>query len=221
MVGRNAGDARSPSWLLTQFAMGRKNYWFTFFADSCNSIFFLIWAWRALSGHPWLVLSSLFFGFQLWGLTEYIFHRWVYHHEKGVFGEGHAFHHTQATLLIAMPWFITSSTVFATWYVIGVRLGFPLYAGLLSGWLAGFVWYSWVHHTHHHYQFDSVWFRRLKAYHRIHHHFPEYNYGVTMRFWDLVFGTKFQKAPASTGPEDSGEPLAGVLSHEVSLVKAS
>jgi sterol desaturase/sphingolipid hydroxylase (fatty acid hydroxylase superfamily) len=34
------------------------------------------------------------------------------------------------------------------------------------------------------------WARRMKAYHRVHHQFPDRNYGVTMRFWDTVFGTR-------------------------------
>jgi sterol desaturase/sphingolipid hydroxylase (fatty acid hydroxylase superfamily) len=35
--------------------------------------------------------------------------------------------------------------------------------------------------------------RTLRTSHRIHHQFPEWNFGVTMRLWDLVFGTRYRK----------------------------
>ncbi len=183
----------SRSYMLEKFALGAKNYWMAFIADSLTAIFFIGWQFLDQPRHPATVLLSLFGGYFSWTLTEYIFHRWVYHQEKGIFGEGHRIHHTEAKTLIAMPWFLTTLTMFALWHYVSRVLGIPFFAGVLAGWLAGFVFYSMVHHSHHHWSFKFIWFRKLKAYHRIHHHFPAYNYGVTMRFWDIAFGTRYQK----------------------------
>jgi sterol desaturase/sphingolipid hydroxylase (fatty acid hydroxylase superfamily) len=47
----------------------------------------------------------------------------------------------------------------------------------------------------------------------VHHHFPDHNYGVTMRFWDIVFGTVYRKplparaeAPTAAAPARRREP---------------
>src|SRR5207248_2136868 len=42
-----------------------------------------------------------------WTLTEYAFHRWVYHLGFAVTREGHERHHDDPTAYIAMPWFVT------------------------------------------------------------------------------------------------------------------
>ncbi len=198
-LGAFAPETRN--WLLNNFALGTKNYWFTFVADSSTALFFMGWEMLAHPRHPGLVLLALVGGGGLWTLTEYIFHRWIYHQEDGIYGQGHRIHHTDDQAKIAMPWFMTTITVFALWYVASELLRIPYFSGVMSGWLAGFVYYSLVHHSHHHWNIPSSWFRRLKAYHRIHHQFPEYNFGVTMRFWDLVFGTRYKKIVV--GPRES------------------
>ncbi len=186
--------------------MGTANYWFAFFADFATAMFFLYWEVAIHHGNPLVTVGMFGVGFVLWGLTEYVFHRWVYHQPKGIFGDGHRIHHTQAEVLIAMPWFMTTLTMFALWQLIGKKLGLPYFSSVLAGWLVGFVWYSLVHHSHHHWNIRSSWIRRLKAYHRVHHHFPNHNYGVTMRMWDFVFRTQYQKTvPGQTRPRTAGD----------------
>lgn len=157
-------------------------------------MFFLYWEIMVKGGNSaFAALVAFPIGFMLWGLTEYIFHRWVYHQAEGIFGDGHRIHHTEAWVLIAMPWFMTTLTMFGLWHLSGRVLQIPYFSSILAGWLIGFVWYSVVHHSHHHWNIRSSWIRKLKAYHRIHHHFPEQNYGVTIKFWDLAFGTQYRK----------------------------
>ena len=190
--------------LLKTFTMGTMNYWFAFLADSCTALFFL--AWEIARGlKPWEAAAAFATGWLAWGFTEYAFHRWVYHQPEGIFGEGHRIHHTEAEVLIAMPWFITTATMFTLWFAVSWHWRVPGFASLVAGWLAGFVWYSLVHHSHHHWNVRSGWARRLKAYHRVHHQFPGYNYGVTMRFWDVVFGTRYLR------PSAPGQPLEPAL----------
>ena len=178
--------------LLKFFAMGTINYWFAFFADFSTAMFFL--GWELTHGVSlWLAVAAFSVGYFLWTLTEYSFHRWIYHQPQGIFGEGHRIHHVKAETLIAMPWFITTGTMLSLWYCVTLRGGVHGFASVVAGWLVGFVWYSLVHHSHHHWNIRSGWARRLKAYHRVHHQFPDLNYGVTMRYWDSVFGTRFRK----------------------------
>jgi len=193
-------------WGMRRFALGAKNYWFTFIADSATALFFLIWALREEHTYVPAILLASFAGYMFWGLSEYVFHRWIYHQPEGVFGDGHRIHHAQDLVLIAMPWFMTTMAMFGLWYLIAIKLHFPLFSGILSGWLAGFVWYSVVHHSHHHWNVENSWMRKLKAYHRIHHQFPEYNFGVTMRFWDLVFGTRYHRSPSHSHPQLQTDP---------------
>jgi hypothetical protein len=179
--------------LLERFAKGTANYWFAFFADFATAMFFLYWELAVNRGGVLTTVAMFGLGFVLWGLTEYVFHRWVYHQDEGIFGDGHRIHHTQADTLIAMPWFMTTMTMFILWYLAGQTLGIPYFSSILAGWLVGFVWYSLVHHSHHHWAIRGSWIRRLKAYHRVHHQFPDHNYGVTMRMWDIVFRTQYRK----------------------------
>lgn len=197
-----ASDTRE--WLLTKFARGKANYWFTFVADFSAAMFFLVWEIVSRGIRPAWAGVAFFAGIMAWGLTEYIFHRWVYHQPDGIFGEGHNIHHTEAQELIAMPWFMTTLTMFALWAFCARILNIPYFSSILSGWLAGFVWYSIVHHSHHHWILRNGWIRRLKAYHRVHHQFPGYNFGVTIRYWDVVFGTVYRK------PGQAVQGLSGI-----------
>jgi sterol desaturase/sphingolipid hydroxylase (fatty acid hydroxylase superfamily) len=95
-------------------------------------------------------------------------------------------------MLIAMPWLLTAPTIFGLWYFCAVVLRLPLSSACLAGWPAGSVWYSLVHHSHHHWDIRTSWLCKLRAHHRIHHRFPEFNFGVTMRLWDNVFGTRYR-----------------------------
>lgn len=216
MVKRFTKDPGTRGWLLDRFAKGTTNYWFAFVADFASAMFFVAWEFVWNAGRFPMVATAFLAGLLLWGLTEYVFHRWVYHQSDGIFGEGHRIHHTEAQTLIAMPWFMTTITVFGLWHICARALGIPCFSSVLAGWLVGFVGYSLVHHSHHHWNLRNGWVRRLKAYHRIHHHFPEFNYGVTMRIWDVVFGTQYRKnASAASGmTRDNGGSRVEAV-HEV------
>ena len=94
--------------------------------------------------------------------------------------------------------------MFGLWQFCSRYLGIPYFSSILAGWLVGFVWYSLVHHSHHHWIVKNGWLRRLKAYHRVHHHFPDYNFGVTMRFWDGIFRTTYRK-PVPAAEDGNGQ----------------
>jgi sterol desaturase/sphingolipid hydroxylase (fatty acid hydroxylase superfamily) len=190
--------------MMDKVAMSETNYWFTFIADSATVLFFLFWELKVRQAPIVSVITAWLAGYMAWTLTEYCFHRWVYHSIPTIFRAGHEIHHEKPMKLIAMPWFFTTLTMAAVWYFCAVTRNIPLILAVLAGWLVGFIGYSLVHHGLHHWNIQSRWTRRLKAYHRIHHHFPDYNYGVTMGFWDRVFGTTYRK-PQTRVNVDTGE----------------
>jgi hypothetical protein len=90
-----------------KFALGRKNYWLSV-ADASSAPFFLaweIWVRHSPLGDVALAGAS---GYMVWGLSEYAFHRWVYHQRHGILGYGHRIHHEAPGMLIAMPWLMTT-----------------------------------------------------------------------------------------------------------------
>ena len=177
---------------LEKFAQGRINYWVSFGSDSAMTAFFLAWDVHA-DPLAWPATLLLFAsGFVLWGFSEYVFHRWAYHQKRGIFGAGHQMHHEEEKAYVAMPWFVSALAITAVWYVVAIALDVRGFSGFLAGWMAGFVLYSWVHHAHHHWSPGGAWMRGLRAHHRVHHKFPDCNFGVTMRLWDDVFGTRFR-----------------------------
>jgi 4-hydroxysphinganine ceramide fatty acyl 2-hydroxylase len=193
------------TWLLTTFALGRTNYWLSV-ADAPSASFFL--AWEIWVRHAPLADVALAgaSGYMLWGLSEYAFHRWVYHQRHGILRAGHRLHHEDPGMLIAMPWLMTGPTMFGLWYLCAVVLRLPLASACLAGWLVGSAWYSLVHHSHHHWDIRQSWFRTLRAHHRIHHQFPEFNFGVTMRLWDNVFSTRYRKQAHLPRVEAGSQP---------------
>jgi sterol desaturase/sphingolipid hydroxylase (fatty acid hydroxylase superfamily) len=180
------------SWIL-RVSESKTNYWATYIVDMSLLTFFLAWDVARLHVGGAAMLALFPAGVFAWTLSEYAFHRWVYHLGFAITRSGHEKHHEDPTAYLAMPWFFTpllflpAQLLVSGWYEVG---GFST---LLAGWFGGFIGYSFMHHSLHHYKLKYAWFRHLQSEHRIHHALPETNFGVTMRFWDRVFGTEFTK----------------------------
>lgn len=170
------------------------NYWSTYIVDLSLATFFLGFdlTHHALARTTAFVMFTI--GVFAWTLTEYTFHRWMYHNVGiNLTREGHEKHHVDPSLYIAMPWFVTPLVFVPIQLVVAGYFGLHGLSSLLAGWFVGFVAYGLMHHSLHHYKLPFAWYRHLQSQHRIHHAFPETNYGVTMRYWDRLFGTEFTK----------------------------
>lgn len=180
------------AWIL-RVSESKFNYWATYVVDLTLMGFFLWWE-IAHQGIGGAAIAALFVvGVAVWSLTEYTFHRWVYHGGLAIAREGHERHHENPMATIAMPWPVTPMLFLPPHYLIASRLGVPGFSAMLAGFFAGFIGYSFMHHSLHHYKLPFAWYRHLVSEHRIHHALPDSNFGVTMRFWDRVFGTVFTK----------------------------
>jgi len=174
------------------------SYWIGFFTDPLAIAFLLVWDVAVLDSNVYLLSAAFMAGLLGWTLLEYCFHRWIYHQGRTLAHAGHAMHHEDPKMLIGMPWFLTTSVYLGQWYVFTYWFEARYVSGFFAGVLAGFIFYYCFHHIHHHYNPKSAWYRRLRTHHKIHHQVPGANFGVTMMFWDRVFGTTYRKAEAGS-----------------------
>src|SRR3954466_4706328 len=93
---------------IARLSESKVNYWSTYFVDFGLMTFFLAWDFSWLHEGAASIAALYVLGVFAWTLTEYIFHRWVYHLEFGwLFSHGHDKHHEDPTSYVAMPWFVT------------------------------------------------------------------------------------------------------------------
>jgi sterol desaturase/sphingolipid hydroxylase (fatty acid hydroxylase superfamily) len=183
----------ATSWIL-RVSESKSNYWGTYVVDLSLMTYFLVWDAARLRVSAAEIGALFVLGAFTWTLSEYAFHRWIYHLGFAITRNAHAKHHDDPTAYIAMPWFVTPLLFLPPQQLIGRWLGVHGFSSFLAGWFAGFIAYSFMHHSLHHYKLRFAWYRHLQSQHRIHHAFPETNFGVTMRVWDRVFRTEFTKA---------------------------
>ena len=93
-------------------------------------------------------------------------------------------------LALATPFWKLAHTVFYwNWSVA---------TAVFCGGIFGYICYDVTHYFLHHKTLPAYW-RELKKYH-LQHHFMDYEngFGVTSRFWDVIFGTKLAPGPSKT-----------------------
>lgn len=157
---------------------------------------FSIWFGAARMG---IAVAAWFAGgVSLWTLIEYLLHRFAFHYKarsafvKKLVLFAHGYHHEapettrRAVLTMTMP-----SAVFLfglIFLVLPPAAGWPLFGGIMTGYLA----YDATHYIVHHWKMRGRVGRFLKTYHFKHHHKDNgRGFGVTSPFWDYVFGTRF------------------------------
>ncbi|HCL30684.1 MAG TPA: hypothetical protein DIC52_19920, partial [Candidatus Latescibacteria bacterium] len=138
-------------------------------------------------------------GFVIWTLTEYLIHRFVFHHNPGSqMGRRflylfHGFHHEfPADLghIVVSP--LASIPLAVLFYLVfALAVGNSHAAPLFAGFAFGYVCYDSLHYAIHHRSLSR--FRLLNRLKRRHyrHHFGDESceYGVTSPLWDFIFRT--------------------------------
>ena len=141
-------------------------------------------------------------GYVFWTLCEYWGHRGVFHFEpengvgKRVHWMIHGVHHDHPNdprRLVLPPAFSIplAALFFGLFYV---ALGNRLDWGFAAGFYAGYVLYDMVHYALHHYVPKHAFGKRMRELH-MRHHFEddERGFGVSVPYWDMVFGTYRQR----------------------------
>lgn len=132
-------------------------------------------------------------GLAVWTLTEYVAHRWFLHSNKRDrafrtdVAAPHTIHHRRP---------LETSTIARVGGVSGIAAGaygaaaFGVPGALAAGWATGYVTYDITHWFAHHRPARTKWGEQLRTRHLRHHHgAPHANFGVTVDWWDQVFGT--------------------------------
>ncbi|HEX7024587.1 MAG TPA: sterol desaturase family protein [Gemmatimonadales bacterium] len=137
-------------------------------------------------------------GVGIWTLTEYWLHRLVFHwepdHRLGsrlhfiIHGIHHDHPNDKLRLVMPPAVSIPLAALFLGGFVLlfGVPAAYPLFAGLIVGYL----FYDYTHYYVHHFVPRSSLGKRLREQH-MRHHFQDhrYGFGVSSPLWDVVFGT--------------------------------
>lgn len=153
-----------------------------------------------------------------WTLVEYVLHRFVFHVDARLPDAGwarqahfllHGVHHLvpndpgrlvfPPVLAFALAIPVAAVLRIVTWALLSPPLFWCYFAGLAAGYVAYDVTHYALHHGVHHGVHHRVLCSRrshcgrMRAYHG-RHHFPGQEtaaFGVTSRFWDRVFGTRW------------------------------
>lgn len=155
-----------------------------------------------------IALSFWVLGLGVWSLVEYCLHRFLFHLDHYLPDHPvfltlhftlHGIHHylpmDRQRLVLPPTLFILLAYPF---YRLVFAI-FPFYmacSGFAGGTL-GYIMYDCTHYFLHHTNLPS-YFQELKKYH-LEHHYKNYEmgFGVTSRFWDVIFNTEitstFQK----------------------------
>ncbi len=144
------------------------------------------------------IVALMAAGLFIWTLSEYWLHRKVFHWDPD-HPIGHRLHfiihgvhhdHPNDRMRLVMPpaLSIPLGLAFFGLFVLlfGTPAGYPLYAGLLIGYLA----YDYMHYHLHHHTPRTKLGKRLREQH-MRHHFQDhrYGFGVSTPLWDAVFRT--------------------------------
>ena len=159
----------------------------------------------ALRSSPWVAALSWALGVAAWTWVEYLVHRYILH---GVFPDGPGLKHWTHALFDHLhvehhkrPWdgnhingTIRDTGPFLLPAFLGALLLPPqTLLAFLAGLVQAYVVEEWIHHSVHYYQFESLYFRYIRAHHMYHHSQAgkDLGYGLTSGMWDVAYGTRF------------------------------
>ena len=152
---------------------------------------------------PVYIPPGFLIGVFIWTFTEYIMHRFVFHHrptskrQERIIFLFHGINHAQPQVKtrLVMPFAVTIplALFFFGLYslVLGLLLKAPQWvAPIMAGMIAGYLAYDLIHYATHHWPMRSGAAKFLKRYHMQHHYkAPDTRFGVSSPLWDHVFGT--------------------------------
>ncbi len=140
-------------------------------------------------------------GLVVWSLTEYVMHRFLFHyHPTSNFGKRvhfifHGVHHdypNDAKRLVMAP-AVSIPLAFIYYFLFAAILGTEYVAPFFSAFVLGYLFYDMTHYAIHHFQFKNGLWMKIKKHHMVHHYMDDENgYGVSSKFWDVIFRTDFK-----------------------------
>ena len=137
-------------------------------------------------------------GYGFWTLCEYWGHRTVFHFEPDHgFGARlhwmiHGVHHDHPNdpMRLVLPPVLSLPLAAGFWFLFVVTFGREAGSATCAGFFTGYLFYDMLHYSLHHARPKSPLGRWLRELH-MRHHFEddERGFGVSVPYWDMVFGT--------------------------------
>lgn len=163
---------------------------------------FFYFSWSALIHRNFIF--TFFIGLFLWSFAEYCMHRFSFHLKSTnpflklstfIFhGVHHAYPREVSRSLTPL---IFSLPLAAMFYVIFKLIFVNQVDGVFAGFLSGYLIYTVIHDSTHHFSMNYPVLRQLKRHHMHHHYFDtDKNFGVSSPLWDFVFGTYIETPKA-------------------------
>lgn len=134
-------------------------------------------------------------GLMAWTVVEYFFHRFPLHQSIKSFKEfrGHLIHHAFPNLENKIAVSIVELTTKLSVVAFGLSyiLSTLQISLLFLGFLITITLYEWMHYCCHFASETNIrWFKYMRIHHLKHHYRDSTRYfGVTIPFWDELFGT--------------------------------
>lgn len=149
----------------------------------------------------WKFIPLFLLGAFVWSFAEYTLHRFVFHWmPPGKLGRrihfiAHGVHHDYPSdryrLVMPIPFSIPIAIGF--YWMFSHILGPELVTAFFPGFVIGYLTYDIGHYALHHFTFKHPLLLKLKKHHMLHHYKdPKNGFGVSNKFWDVVFGTKLE-----------------------------
>jgi len=166
-------------------------------------------AYLGLSHVSWYgFVIALLAGMTVWTLVEYLIHRFLFHWKstnpaiKLITFMFHGVHHAYPRDVprSITPLIFTLPTA-AIFYLV-FKLIFGAYGeAIITGFASGYVLYSIIHDSTHHFGMNFPVLKQLKKHHMRHHYFDiEQNFGVSTVLWDIIFRTYDNQQSAKNMP---------------------
>jgi sterol desaturase/sphingolipid hydroxylase (fatty acid hydroxylase superfamily) len=194
MTGRGLAIGRGLRQLLERVTSSRINYRAAYVLDCVVPLALASLGWS--TGLPAsLAAVSFLAGAFAFSLIEYAIHRWLFHTPPSFMSTVHAAHHDAPDEETALPCITSTVMSLAFWAPLYPIAGTGITAFVISGVMAGYFWYSVLHHLEHHVRINAVpwrWLKRRWAMHSVHHKLPDKNFGVTTSLWDRLLGTHYR-----------------------------
>ncbi|SGZ51488.1 CIC11C00000001442 [Sungouiella intermedia] len=153
-------------------------------------------------------LSMWVLGLCVWTLLEYVLHRFLFHLDHYLPDHPifltihfllHGVHHylPMDKYRLVMPPTLFVALCYPIYRLVFAAFPYYMACSAFAGGFLGYIMYDVTHYVLHHTKLPK-YFQDLKTYH-LEHHYKNYElgFGVTSKFWDVVFGTEitstFQK----------------------------
>lgn len=205
----------SPKFNKGSVRMFRSSFfeWFSHVHPATPAVLFLplvglslYWAFTAPAASPGTVIAWFVFGYVLWTLFEYWFHRLFFHLEvrgsitQRIYFFVHGVHHDYPwdTTRLVMPPSVSISLGVLAYVLFRLVWGAGAMWGPFAGFVLGYVIYDTVHWYTHVGKPRNAFTKWLRREHLV-HHFKESGsrFGVSCPWWDHVFRTTGEPADVS------------------------